>query len=88
MAAPDDWVGQLVSVFVNGTEGSLLAELVDVNDRGIVVRLPEVLREVTEVPPEGSTRTPQLSFHPWNTLNMVQVTETDIITERPESPAP
>ena len=42
MAAPDDWVGQLVSVFVNGTEGSLLAELVDVNDRGIVVRLPEV----------------------------------------------
>jgi hypothetical protein len=87
MAAPDVWVGQLVTVFVNGVEGSLLAELVEVNDRGIVVRLPEDPREARPQP-EGSTWVPQLSFHPWSTLNMVQVTESDIITERPENPAP
>jgi hypothetical protein len=72
---------------VNGVEGSLLAELVEVNDRGIVERLPEDPREARPQP-EGSTWVPQLSFHPWSTLNMVQVTESDIITERPENPAP
>lgn len=71
--APESWIGQIVSVSVVDLYGSLTGELVEVDDRGLVLRVT-VLEDDRD--PSGPKEVePVLAFHPWTTINKVQIPE-------------
>jgi hypothetical protein len=72
--APEAWQGKIVSVSVIGVRGSITGKLVQVGDRGLVLR---VTKHASEANPSilEEYELPFLTFHPWNTITIVQKVE-------------
>ena len=88
--APDAWLERIVTVRSLEFGEPLDGELVEVNDRGVVLRVPAYRandgRGNDAEPGAGETE-PVLHFAPWNTLRLLTVTEDDLREHQEESEA-
>ena len=88
--APDAWLERIVTVRSFEFGEPLDGELVEVNDRGVVLRVPAYRandgRGNDAEPGAGETE-PVLHFAPWNTLRLLTVTEDDLREHQEESEA-
>ena len=76
-SSPETWIGQQVAVSVVDLHGNFRGELLEVNDRGLVIRVTMLLDEHDTAAAIQEVQ-PCLTFHPWNTINKVQVLEADL----------
>ena len=72
--APEAWIGQEVVIGVGTTSARVPGELLEVNDRGVVVY----------VRPEGS-RKPARVFYPWRNVQAVQLPDEEQSNDEEQS---
>ena len=88
--APDAWLERIVTVRSLEFGEPLDGELVEVNDRGVVLRVPAYRANDgpgNDAEPGAGETEPVLHFAPWNTLRLLTVTEDDLREHQEESEA-
>jgi hypothetical protein len=61
MAVPEDWMGKRVAFSIEGGNRNIEGELVEVNDRGIVIAFT------------GREATPRTLFYPWRIVRAIEI---------------
>jgi hypothetical protein len=87
--APEAWLDQVVTVYLVGFSDALTGQLVEVNDRGVVLRVTMFPFEDTEgsdIEPEYEEIEPLLSFQPWNTIRALQIDEDKLSEQSGHTP--
>ncbi len=70
--APEAWIGHEVVIGVGTASARVTGELLEVNDRGIVIHVRS-----------ESTRTPARVFYPWTNVQAIQLPDEEQPEEEP-----